>query len=209
MTIINQIGKYKAAGRSWYQRNQNGITRFTVHHTASRSTGTHDQILRAEANHHINGNGWVGLAYHFVILKDGSIHQINNFTDVTWHDGNNWDSIGICLQGYFHSPYNEKPTTEQVRSLKELLDWLSTKHPQFPAAQKNTWGHRDRMSTACPGDAVYPLVKEYREKAGNVSWGSAPAPTPLTPEQKLQQITTLVQGTGTIDKWRIREVLQK
>src|SRR5687768_2081625 len=117
MTIINAIGKYMAPGRTWHQRNVAGITRFTVHHTASRATGTDDQIMRNEANHHINSNGWPGLAYAFFIIED-RIYQVNKYTDVTWHDGSNWDSLSICIHGYFHSPYNQVPTEKNLTALR-------------------------------------------------------------------------------------------
>lgn len=194
MTITSVIGKYKAPGRNWYQRNVKGITRFTVHHTASRATGTDDQVMRNEANHHINTNGWQGLSYHFFIPKNGNVYQVNIFADVTWHDGSNWDSLGIVLHGYFNSPYNEQPTEAQLRSLKELLDHLCTKHPEFPAAQSNVWGHGDRMSTACPGSNLFPKVTEYRTKAGNVSWGTTPAPIKFIGSNLILAVT---EGPGS------------
>lgn len=179
MNIINSIHKYKQPGRSWYQRNVSMIKKIVVHHTASRQLGgTDHEQLQAEANHHINTNGWPGLSYTFVILPNGHIHQINNFSDVTWTDGINWDCVAICLKGYFHDPYFEKPTSEQVAALKWLLDNLSTQHPEFPAAKGDVYGHRDRAQTACPGNNLYPYPTEYREKNGNVSWGESPTPEP-------------------------------
>lgn len=169
--IINSIHKYKQANRTWFQRNVNTITKLVVHHTASRQLGGSDQEqLQAEANHH-NANGWPGLSYTFFILPNGNTHQINNFTDVTWTDGVNWDCVSVCLKGYFHDPHNENPTPQQIKSLKELLDELSTKHPEFPADHDDVYGHRERNSTSCPGDKLFPSVKEYREKKGQVSWG--------------------------------------
>jgi hypothetical protein len=119
------------------------------------------------------GHGWPGLAYHFVIGKDGTVAQTNSFADITWHDAINNDSIGILLVGYFHSPKNEKPTKEQLKSLKELLDQLCTQHPEFPADHDDVVGHRERSSTACPGDNLIGYVKDYRHKKGVVKWGKA------------------------------------
>ncbi len=177
MKITNSIGTYKLFNREWYQRDTSEIKFITVHHTAGRETGTDDQILTALMRGHIN-QGWPGLAYHFVILKNGNIYQINNFEDVTWHDTVNWDSIGICLPGYFHSPYNEKPTGEQLKSLRWLLDQLSTQHPEFPADQSKVLGHRERSSTACPGDNLIGYVQDYRNKLGKVDWGNYETPPP-------------------------------
>lgn len=169
MNIINKIGQYRQSGRQWYQRAQNTISIITVHHTADRQTDDDVTALNTAYNAH-KAQGWPGLAYHFFIPKSGNIYQINNFSDVTWHDTKNYDSIGIALDGYFHAPYNEEPTKEQLQSLKELLDWLCTQNPQFPATQGNVYAHRERAATACPGDLFYPKVKEYREKGGDVNW---------------------------------------
>lgn len=170
MNIINVIGKYKQANRAWYQRQLNTIKWFTVHHTASLATGTNEQILSSLMNGHVS-QGWVGLAYHEVIMKDGTVYIINNFSDVTWHDSVNWDSYGIVLHGYFHPTQNQKPTTAQLVSLRSRLDALSTEHPEFPASQANVLGHRERASTACPGDALIGYVTDYRNKLGKVDWG--------------------------------------
>jgi len=170
MNIINVIGKYKQANRTWYQRQLNTIKWFTVHHTASLATETNEQILSSLMSGHVS-QGWVGLAYHEVIMKDGTVYLINNFSDVTWHDSVNWDSYGIVLHGYFHPTQNQKPTTAQLVSLRSRLDALSTKHPEFPASQANVLGHRERASTACPGDALIGYVTDYRNKLGKVDWG--------------------------------------
>jgi hypothetical protein len=196
MNIINRIGKYKQPGRSWYQRKVNTIKYITVHHSADQATGTNDQILQKEANAHI-ANGWPGLSYHFFITKDGQVYQINNFSDVTWHDTVNWDSIGVCLQGYFHQPVNENPTDPQLRSLRALLDELCKNHPEFPADQSNVLGHKERSATSCPGDNLIGLVQDYRNKLGNVSWGGA-IPL-LTDAQKYQKIIAQVESPAYSD----------
>ncbi len=165
MNIINKIHQYIQPGRGWYQRATSGIETITIHHTASTQVDDDGTALKRVYNTHV-GQGWPGFAYHFFIPKSGNIYQVNNFEDVTWHDGHNWDSIGVCLDGYFHSPHNEYPTIEQLKSLKELLDWLCTQNPQFPAAQQNVYGHRERLATACPGDTFFWKVKKYREKGG-------------------------------------------
>lgn len=170
MEIINDIGKYEQPNREWYDRTY-PIKKITVHHTASRYTGSDDSILKSLMADHVK-NGWVGLAYHYIILKNGNIHQINSLDKVTWHDTVNWDSIGVCLHGYFHPDIDETPTNEQLRSLDWLLDFLCTENPQFPADHDDVVGHRERSSTACPGNLFFPKVVEYRTSLGDVDWGN-------------------------------------
>lgn len=169
MTIENRIHKYLQPGRSWYKRHVAQIKVPVVHHTASVGEGSNDEILNNLAQGHWN-RGWPGLAYHFMIMRDGRVYQLNEFTDITWTDSRNTDAVSICLHGYYHDPYNQKPTQAQLDSLKLLLDELSTKHPEFPADQDDVCAHRDRWATACCGDTLYPYVTEYREKRGVVAW---------------------------------------
>jgi len=170
--IKNVVGKYRTRG--WYQRDQKDITKLVLHHSAWKrdSSLSDDKVLKTIQGWH-EGHGWPGLSYGFVILPNGNIYQCNDFEDVTWHDTVNWDSIGILVHGYFHPPVNDKPTQKQLASLKELLDWLCTKNPQFPASHGDVVAHRDRSATTCPGDLLYPYVTEYREKGGDVNWNTA------------------------------------
>lgn len=171
MIIQDRVGKYKQANRNWNTRAVSGIKVFSVHHDAiPHDNRTADQIMQQIMNGHV-AQGWPGMSYHYFIGRDGSVYNVNKHEWVTWIDGVNWDAIGIVLTGYFHPTFNNGPTPEQLKSLKELLDELSTKHPEFPADQDDVYGHRERNSTSCPGDKLFPSVKEYREKKGQVSWG--------------------------------------
>ena len=171
--IQNVVHKYLVEGRSWYQRKQSDIKKITVHHSAIPIDGrqTNDSVLQRIMNTHV-GHGWPGLSYHFAIMPDGTIYQCNNFEDITWHDTINDDSIGVLVHGYFHPDVNDRPTSKQLLSLKELLDWLCTENPAFPADFDDVVGHRDRSATACPGDFLYAYVTEYREKLGQVDWSA-------------------------------------
>jgi hypothetical protein len=158
MTIKNKIGKYVQTGRQWYTRGTSGIKYITVHHTADLTTGTQDQILARLHSYHVN-NGWPGLSYHYIILRDGSVHQIHPHTNVTWHDGHNWDSLAVCLHGYYHEPHNQKPTDSQMESYGKLMRSLVSQYPNAKVV-----GHRDRGSTACPGSTFYPLLNLYKQE---------------------------------------------
>lgn len=212
MNIINRVGWYKQPGRSWYQRNTNTIKVITVHHTGDVVTGTDDQVLQKEYTAH-KANGWPGLSYHFFIPKSGKIYQINNFIDVTWHDAINWDSIGIALQGYFHTPQNQTPTEAQIKALRWLLDNLTSTHPEFPAGASNVFGHRERSSTACPGDKMIWYPQNYRNSNGDVAWGEPPVtPEPVNvnwSETDKRKLVELVQkGTGSVPKYMVRDILK-
>lgn len=169
MNLQNVIGKYRTG--SWYQRSQKDITKLVIHHSASKMDKrvTDDNVLKMIQGWH-EGKGWPGLSYHYCIMPNGNIYQCNAHEDITWHDTVNDNSLGILVHGYFHPDVNDQPTKEQLISLKELLDWLCTENPQFPADQDDVWGHRDVSATSCCGDNLYKYVKEYRDNKGSVSW---------------------------------------
>lgn len=170
MTIVNSVYKYFNSGY-WTDRKEGDIEKIVVHHSAIAmdKSKTDDELLTQIMNVHVN-NGWAGLSYHYVICPNGNIHKCNEHTDITWHDTINSDSLAILVCGYFHPPINDKPTEQQLASLKELLDFLCTENPQIPADQDDVVGHRDRSATACPGDILYKYVQDYRNNLGNVEW---------------------------------------
>ena len=171
MNIINAVGLYRSG--SWYKRNQANIKKLVVHHSAWKIDRrlSNETILTTIQGWH-EDKGWPGLSYHFVICPDGQVYQCNDFEDITWHDTINDDSVGVLVHGYFHPPEDDDPTHEQLTSLKDLLDWLCTENPQFPAGHDDVVGHRDRYASACPGDNLYKYVREYKENLGSVSWTS-------------------------------------
>lgn len=190
MDIQDRIGKYLASGRSWYTRDVKTIKVFSVHHDAiPQDNRTADEVMKSIFGIHNGQKGWPGMSYHYYIHRDGTIYQVNKHEWVTWIDGVNWDALGIVLNGYFHTPYNNDPVNNggvQLKALRFLLDKLSTQHPEFPAGKGDVYAHRERASTACPGDKAFGYVKDYRDKLGNVPWGAytnepTPEPTPPTP----------------------------
>lgn len=175
--IKDRTHDYLADGRGWFQRDVKGIEILTVHHTASILNDTEDNILKSIFGTHNGKNGWPGFAYHYFYIPkrfakgySGKWIKMNNETDVTWHDTVNWDSLGICIHGYYHPDINNTLEAEDFENIKKMLDWLSTQNPQFPAGASNVFGHRDRSQTACPGNYLYPYVTEYRTKVGAVDW---------------------------------------
>lgn len=182
MNLIDRRGQYEPNG-DWYERLQNKITKITVHHSADwQDEASDDAVLKNLMNAHIK-NGWPGLSYHIVYIpKSGNFYWINDFTKVTWHDTVNWDSIGVLIHGYYHKGTNgekaEVPTKPTLAALKEVLDWLCTENPDFPAGEDDVIGHRERYATACCGDTLFPYVTDYRTKLGNVDWGAGEVEDP-------------------------------
>lgn len=117
-----------------------------IHHSAVLNSKNSDQF-RAIDNYH-RGLGWGGCGYHFVIVPSGKVYVGRPEDQVGAHcyqKNMNYKSIGICLTGYFDY---EKPTAQQIFSLRDLLRKLSVK---YGIKKDSIWFHRDFAPKTCPG----------------------------------------------------------
>ena len=119
-----------------------------IHHT-----GEADIDASAEQiNEWHKNNGWAGIGYHFVIRKDGTIEQGRPVDTVGAHAyGENSHTVGVHLSGDF---MQAQPTTAQIESAAMLFANICTDY-SIVIDRAHIVGHRDLMSTDCPGDNLY------------------------------------------------------
>lgn len=125
--------------------------------------GDIDRDVSAEEIHgwHLN-NGWAGIGYHYVVRKDGTIERGRPRTAIGSHAyGYNKCSIGINIVGDFEQA---TPTVEQIESAAQLIAELCGIYDLTPTAE-SVVGHRDLMSTTCPGQNLYDILQTIRGKA--------------------------------------------
>lgn len=98
---------------------------------------------------HVNGNGWQDIGYHFVIYRDGSVHEGRPIKQIGAHTfGHNDHSIGICYIGGCASDGKtpkDTRTPAQRTALKALVNRLRA---EFPGATIH--GHNEFANKACP-----------------------------------------------------------
>ena len=111
------------------------------------------------------GNGWRDIGYHFVVYRDGSVHNGRPLDQIGAHcSGHNANSIGVCYIG--GSDANKRlpngqlapkdtRTPIQKTALRQLLKKLKE---QFPQAR--IYGHRDFAPKACPS---FDATAEYKD----------------------------------------------
>lgn len=94
--------------------------------------------------------GWSDIGYHYVIYRDGSLHEGRNINLVGTHArGYNTGSIGVvyvggCPKGDTH--HNKDTRTEaQKKTMLALLKKLRTLYPYAKIV-----GHKDVNATGCP-----------------------------------------------------------
>ncbi|HBG02091.1 MAG TPA: N-acetylmuramoyl-L-alanine amidase [Firmicutes bacterium] len=110
-----------------------------LHHSASAD------VSAATIHGWHQGQGWIGIGYHYVIRANGAIERGRPEDSIGSHAGpqGNGDSIGIVLTGNFEIG---APATAQVVALVELIKDLRNRYGNLTVI-----GHKDVMATACPG----------------------------------------------------------
>lgn len=139
--LVNLRGKLPHDG--WYEVLDVGEkTDIAIHHSL-----TEEGDSESFADYHVNVNGWPEVAYHFVILKDGTIEWNHQPGVLSYHVGNsNEFSLGIALVGDFRT---EDPTPEQKQALFDLHPLVVEELPNY----QRTRGHDefpDYAYKACP-----------------------------------------------------------
>lgn len=102
--------------------------------------------------------GFTDIGYHYVVYRDGSIHQGRNEAVSGAHTtGHNSISIGVCyIGGCASDGKTPKDTRTQAQkdSLLKLLKELKAKYPNA-----KIYGHRNFANKACPS---FDAKEEYK-----------------------------------------------
>lgn len=130
-----------------------------LHHTGNPSD---DDLSAAEIDTSHKAQGWTCIGYHYVIRKDGTVEQGRPHWTVGAHAyRHNSYTIGIHVCGNFEIG---EPTDAQIESAAMLLANICTDYG-LPIDRDHIVGHRELMSTACPGEYLYELMDTIVGKA--------------------------------------------
>jgi len=152
------------------------VTHLIVHHSAGSNTSANwAAVVRSIWDYHVNGNGWSDIGYNYLVDPNGVVYEGRGNNILGAHFcGKNGNTMGVCVMGDFT---NVAPTEDAITNLQRLLAWKacdsgvdplgSAFHPSSGLNLKNISGHRDGCSTACPGDAFYPLLPTVRQGTAN------------------------------------------
>lgn len=172
--------------------NAGKVKYFAFHHSVTVQTAKNDKDWKKEcnaiANLHINGRGWDGVGYRFIICSDGTVAYVGDLSHGGSAIGGNNDIIfSACFVGDFTK---ELPTAVQVHSAHLLAKHFLTAMPQYPLI--DTWddviGHRDAAEllklpgaepTACPGSNWRVAGDNLRSRIINDRWQGYPKPEPI------------------------------
>ena len=128
-------------------------TGFFVHYEGGTSTrgATGPGVPRAIHAYH-RSLGWAGIGYSWVVTQDGAIYE-----------GRGWDYSGAHCPGHNTSAWavqvhiggDDQPSDAALTSARWLYDQGCARAGRI----LTRYGHRDGISTSCPGDRLYAWVK--------------------------------------------------
>jgi hypothetical protein len=103
---------------------------------------------------------WPDIPYHFYIAIDGRIGEAREvrFAGDTNTEYDPTGHLLIVVEGNFE---NERPTPEQLDSLRRMTLWAAKEYGVPP---ERVAGHGDYARTDCPGLALLMEVRKLRER---------------------------------------------
>ena len=148
-----------------FKKSRRNITKIIVHCSATPE-GEDLTVEQIRKDH--KAQGWSDIGYHYVIYRDGSIHEGRDVNLQGAHcgdNGGNIGSIGICyiggkerrIPGVAYKNLKDKDTRTDAQKVA-LLNLLLTLRKLYPQAK--IYGHRDfdMHGTTCPS---FDATKEY------------------------------------------------
>src|SRR6185312_9965612 len=129
------------------------ITRMTLHHEAI-GLGDNRKApgrLRQDQRYHQDQHGWVDIAYHVGVDRNGNIYELRS-TEIAGDTATDYDTTGhflVLCEGDFDK---ETVSEAQLHSTALAFAWAAQ---HFRIGTNTLAGHRDFAATSCPGANLY------------------------------------------------------
>lgn len=133
------------------------LDRMTIHHTEVTLGDNADAParLRQHQRYHQDTHGWIDIAYHFSVDRNGNIYQLRS-PDLVGDTATSYDPTGhflVVCEGDFDK---EQVSEDQLNGTALVL---ASAAQQFGISTDTLAGHRDFSSTTtCPGENLYEHV---------------------------------------------------
>lgn len=140
--------------RSTLKKSRRKINKIIVHCTATEEGA--DYTVYDVRKWHL-GRGYSDIGYHYLIYRDGSIHNGRDVDLIGAHcKGYNSNSIGVCYVGGLDKKGDPKDTRTEAQK-ESLLKLLTELKSLYPDAKIHS--HKDFANKACPS---FDATKEYK-----------------------------------------------
>jgi len=129
------------------------ITHLTVHHTAVvlGDNRLAPERLRQHQRYHQESHGWIDIAYHVSVDRNGNVYQLRDY-HLVGDTATEYDPTGhflLLCEGDFDQ---EVVSEAQFDSAAKVLAWAGQ---NFNVQTETLKGHRDFAATSCPGADLY------------------------------------------------------
>ncbi|MEO3761599.1 peptidoglycan recognition family protein [Mycobacterium sp. B14F4] len=128
--------------------------RMTIHHTAVHlgDNSNSPARLRQHQHYHQDTQGWIDIAYHLSVDRDGNIYELRR-PELVGDTATNYDPTGhflVVCEGNFD---DEDVTEQQLNGAAIAFAWAAQ---LFDIPTDTLAGHRDvSPDTSCPGANLY------------------------------------------------------
>lgn len=139
--------------------NLKNVDSIALHHMAHPTAD-----VKTVEGWHIN-QGWRALGYNFWVGFDGTVYEGRGFKLGAGVENQNGHIISIGFQGDYHSKETKMPDA-QFNAGVDIIKYVLEKVPTI----KKIGGHKDYMTTACPGQ-YFPLeeMKTLKKRSVNMT----------------------------------------
>jgi hypothetical protein len=135
------------------------VDTIVYHYTAANADEQADhkncaQRVRGVQAFHQNVRGWNDIAYNFLVCKHGYIYEGRGIEHKSAATGKeNGHTLAVCFLGD-DTVGRDDVTVKGRAALVEITRWIRQRRP----AASSYAGHRDFMSTSCPGNELYNYI---------------------------------------------------
>jgi N-acetylmuramoyl-L-alanine amidase len=158
------------SSKTYRRRSKSQIKNIAIHHSATTSGSA-----EAFARYHVNQLDWPGIAYHYVVNKDGSIDLCHDPEVVSYHVGNsNGRALGICMVGDFRTQ------TLESAQRNATLELVRTLLNEFNLTVEDVWGHIEFPGYSwkpCPSISMEQFRRSLRTDQGETPIPNIPVPS--------------------------------
>lgn len=130
------------------------VTRMTLHHSAAVLGDNRNIIsrLRQDQHYHQDTLGWIDIAYHVGVDRNGHLYQLRDYA-IAGDTDTKYDTTGhflVLCEGNFEV---EDVSPAQLQGAAHVFAWACQ---TFGILSSTLRGHRDvNPGTACPGANLY------------------------------------------------------
>lgn len=129
--------------------------------SALKSLAAQEAALRGIQNYHMDSNGWSDIGYHYMVFQPyGHLSRARVFQcrrDIyvpAAQAHHNTRTLAICVHA--------NGSDEIKRNTRYAIEQILRRYPSV----KVVGGHRDVVSTDCPGDKLYAQIPTIARAAG-------------------------------------------